>query len=272
MRILLFISTGRCGTQFVTDLLSRAASERAVVMHEPLNAKYNPRKYLRADNLHSRIESEPDISKHFMSWDDALDSGKSIIETGWPIFPWLPYISKRYENHVDVVHIVRNPIRFAFSQASHGYYSKKRLDEYTELAALLPTDVGVKHKRYEVFWPGLNAVEKSLFQWLEINDYAEELAQMGLISLRYRAEEIFLFPNRFLADIRGLSEEWGHVLHKIDSPNDVVDNFKSTLPGSVASVRYAELVSQLAQKYGYSMNLDELSEELMRRFYDKHPK
>lgn len=266
-RILLFLSTGRCGTQYITKLFSEVVGNSAVVSHEPLRAKYNPRKYLRAKSLSRSLLLEPKIMKHFRSWDEALRAGKSVIETGWPVFPWLPYIEKRYEGRVDIVHLLRDPKRFAFSQASHGYYSGRRNDQYTKLAALTPSDPGVKNKYIQGFWPDLNAVERCLFQWLEINEYAEELNDEGLISSRWRSEDIFLSPGLFLDDIRGLNSYWATVIRDTAIQSDIVDQHRYVLSESMTSIRQFVPIEHLAVKYGYDMNIEILDDELIDRFY-----
>lgn len=270
-RILLFLSTGRCGTQFITELLSRAAGDRAQVVHEPLRAQYRPRLYLRAKNLADALEAEPVIREHFRSWDILLHSGKPVVETGWPIYAWLPYLADRYRGKIDIVHVVRNPIRFAFSMASHNFYTTKRNDLFTNYAALDPHDPGVKHQEYKTLWPTLNRVERCLFQWLEINEYAEELAERGMVALRWRSEDIFLHPHEFLSDIRKLNPIWGSAFQDIDFQASRVDDYQRTLAEKMDSVRFTVAVESLARKYGYSTDLESLGQELLDRFYSGPP-
>ena len=67
---------------------------------------------------------------------------KSVFLTSKAI---APYFIERYGDAVTLVHLVRDPIRFAFSLAAHDFYDESlRNDDFTRLAALQPNDPGVR--------------------------------------------------------------------------------------------------------------------------------
>jgi hypothetical protein len=266
-RLLLFLSTGRCGTQLLTSLLADCAGARADVSHEPIGPHYRPRQHLRMRAPEAALAQRPEVAAHFARWEELLASGVAVIETGWPLFAWLPYLHQRFAGAIEIVHLTRDPIRFAFSLSSHGFYSTRRDDNYTRHAALQPDDAGVCHRDYQSLWPALNTVERSLFQWLEVNSFAEELAQQGMIALRLRAEDLFADPGAVLSALRALHPHWAAVLADTAPTTGLVDRFQIPVSDQVHGVRYTRAVADLAARLGYAMDLEGQRAELLQRFF-----
>ena len=266
-RILLFLSTGRCGTQLLTDLLAQSAGDRAVVAHEPLRAGYRPRECLRMPDPAARLRRLPDVERHFRAWDEHLAQGRAVIETGWPIFPWLPYLATRYPGALDVVHLIRDPVRTAFSMASHQYYSPQRQDDYVRWAALCPTDPGVRLGEYVALWPRLNRVERCLYHWAEVHRFAEELAASGRVSTQLRGESLFADPQGFVAQIRAIDPAWRAVLAAPCSAEAVVDRYHWPLDAGIDGLRYTESVAEIARRQGYAIDVDRQRDALITRFF-----
>lgn len=266
-RILLFLSTGRCGTQSLTQMLADCAGERARVQHEPLRAEYRPRACLRMAAPAEVLPTLPLVERHFLDWDEHLAQGRAIVETGWPIFPWLPYLAERYRGRLDVIHLIRDPVRTAFSMASHHFYSPRRADDYARWGALLPTDPGVRLVEYIPPWPQLNRVERCLFHWAEVHGYAEELTAAGIVSAQLSADGLFSDPTSFVESIRALDPVWRTVFAGAVSAGTKVDRFQCGIPDQVDGLRYTQAVADIAQRQGYVIDLDGHREALIARFF-----
>ena len=122
MELIVFLSPGRCGTQFFATYLRDAAGDRAVVRHEPLRAQYAPKLTLRAPDLDRLLPSYPPVQRHFEMITRIIEAGRVYVETGWPgSSPGFRGFWERFGDQALAVHLTRNPIRFAFSLASHGF-------------------------------------------------------------------------------------------------------------------------------------------------------
>ena len=185
-----FLSTGRCGTQWLQQALAAAYLDEAVVTHEPVRGPYEPRKYLRAyDKLHELLASEQ-VSRHVTTIRETLKS-KTYIETGWPIYPALPLIVDQLDGRVRIVHLVRHPVYVALSLAAHSLYEARQ--DWVAGVAISPFDPGVVQKELADDWASMGAYEKCLFWWTEINLYALELKEVlpGVEFTFVRYEDLF---------------------------------------------------------------------------------
>jgi hypothetical protein len=254
--VVLVVSTGRCGTQFAEHYLRAAGGARWRVEHEPVGPAYAPRRSLRHGAWHDLLPELTTVQAHVQSVDDTLARGQHYAETGWPLFSWVPYFIERYGDAVTLVHLVRDPVRFAFSLAAHGFYdAAARDDDFTQLAALEPSDRGVRLREAQTFWPQMNAVEKSLLQWYEINAYAEEL------KLRYpgrwlslRADALFAQPRALLEGLVALRPALADDLSLDTPPPSVVDEYPLRLKTWVDGVRVPQPVAELAASYGFDLS------------------
>jgi hypothetical protein len=185
-----FLSTGRCGTQWLQKALAATYSDVAVVTHEPVRGAYAPKRYLRAyDRLHELLASG-DVSMHLSFIRETLRS-RSYIETGWPCYPALPLFIEQLQGQVRIVHLVRHPVHVALSLVTHKVYDQRT--DWVAGAALSPFDEGVAQKELRHQWAKMGAYEKCLFWWTEINLYALELQErhpdIAFSFLRY--EDLF---------------------------------------------------------------------------------
>jgi hypothetical protein len=268
MKLIVFVSTGRCGTQFFADALAQAGGDRAVVTHEPLDARYAPKQTLRARDLDALLPHHPPVKEHFDDIVRITEEGKLYVETGWPVFTWIPWLLERFGDEALVVHLVRHPVRFAYSLASHGFYTPElRGDAYIQLAELHPSDPGVKHASYAGDWESLNPAEKSLFQWLEINAWAEELkaAEPGRF-ITLRSEDALSRPELLRQALVAHRPELADVFSGSGPSADAgtVDEIHLRIGFEIGALRYPPEVTALAESYGYSMEVEE--ESLTRRF------
>ncbi len=170
-----FISTGRCGTQWLASNLRDEYTDLAVVTHEPLGPRYRPKEFFRAYDDIKRIELIPEIAAHL---DDIslVKSERIYIETGWPCYSAVPLLIERFGTDLRLVHLVRHPVHTAMSLVTHQFYSAERQDEYVRFAQLDPHVPGVFHSEYASRWNEMTRYEKCLFWWTEINLYGREIA------------------------------------------------------------------------------------------------
>lgn len=112
-----FLSTGRCGTQWIAANLLGASAENAVIEHEPLHDRYYPR-LMRDSNDPEKTGNSPEILSHCEKIEEILKE-KSYIECGWPAWGAVPNLLKRFEGRINIVHFVRYPLPAACSWISH---------------------------------------------------------------------------------------------------------------------------------------------------------
>ena len=175
-RIILFISAGRCGTQWLAAHLADVYGDRALITHEPLGPHYRPRRFFRQHDRLEELAGLSEVSDHLKRVRAALDVGKTYVETGWPLFAAVPLFLTRFPGRVSLVHLTRHPIPSALSHMAHQCYAgSRRDDDYTRLAALDPFCPGVFQAEDRDRWDSFTPFEKCLFWWTEVHLYALEL-------------------------------------------------------------------------------------------------
>ena len=263
MKVIVFLSTGRCGTQFFTRYLAAAAGDRAVVTHEPIGAKYAPKQTLRASSLDELLPRYPAVDAHFAEIARVINAGQTYVETGWPVFSWVPLLIDRFGDELLLMHLTRHPVTYAQSLASLQFYAPDRKDRFALLARLHPDDPGVKHREYGAHWDSLNDVERSLFQWLEINGWAEELRSAHPDSfLTVRSEDVLAKPEGLVEAMVEREPFLAEVFRERADVERVVDKLGWSRTGDARrpvevdgrSLRLSPEVPRLAERYGYSMD------------------
>jgi len=175
-KVVLVVSTGRCGTQWLSTTLTENYANVAIIEHEPLSRKYAPNQFFRrwhSDDL-NRLTKR--LSGHFENIDSTISSGKNYIDFGWTTYSAVPALIRRFESRIHLIHLHRHPVHVALSYLSHKYYQPElRSDWFTQRAQLTPRCPGVYRTSQEDRWSTLNSYEKALFHWYQINKYALEL-------------------------------------------------------------------------------------------------
>jgi hypothetical protein len=186
--VVVFLSTGRCGTQWLAETLRRRCPGIAVE-HEPIGPLYRPREYFRCYTQPARMLAVPEVAEHM----ERIASERFYVETGWPLFAALPLFAERLGDDLRVVHLTRHPVPTALSHLAHNTYAgSPRDDPYTRLATLGPTDADVFQPHYAALWPDLTPYEKCLFWWTEVSRYAIEVPQRlpDVPFLRLKSEDV----------------------------------------------------------------------------------
>ena len=266
--VTLFISTGRCGTQWLADALARVYDDVAAVAHEPVGARYRPNQFLRRWDADVEILAIPDVAAHINDVDVKLLQ-RDYIETGWTSYAAIPMFLRRYPGRVRLVHLVRHPVPTAVSYMTHQLFNpEKRRDEFSELGVVTPFSPGVGPSDYADGWASMSEYERCLFWWTEINAYALEVAERfpDVAMTRVRTEDLFAADGAALArlvEFLGLPPREGLV----EARSRRVDRFRfkgdEDFDWRVIS-RHPQTL-RLMEAYGYS--LDEVSEDELRASY-----
>ena len=206
--LVLFLSTGRCGTQWLATNLGDIYADAATVVHEPIGPAYRCREFFRAYDRLDDMAAVAEIAQHLDEVELVLRS-RMYVETGWPLFSAIPLFERWFGSRLRVVHLTRHPVPTAISHMAHKTYGgSPRIDGYTQLAALDATCPGVFHPELGAQWHDLTPYEKTLFWWTEVHLYAEELQDRypDLPLHRVRAEDVLRGDEGAL---RGLCEFMG---------------------------------------------------------------
>jgi hypothetical protein len=170
--VIAFLSTGRCGTQWLTAGL-RELHPEIEAEHEPIGPLYKPRQYFRRYADAEALLEEPEVARHLERIEHAR---RPYTETGWPLFPALPLLARRLPRRLRIVHLTRHPVPSAMSHLAHSSYAgSPREDAYTRWATLGPADARVFQPHYAAAWARLSPYEKCLFWWTEVHLFALEL-------------------------------------------------------------------------------------------------
>jgi hypothetical protein len=186
----LFLSSGRCGTQWLAAVLARMYSDVAVVTHEPIGPMYQPKRVFRASDAAERMLGIDAVRDHIASIERIAET-KSYIETGWPSCAAIPLFRRRFGDRFRLVQLVRDPVPTAMSLVTHGFFDG-RDDEWATEALLDPTSPNVAQTEYAERWAALSPYEKCLFVWTEIHLYGEALRELSFPMMTIRTEDILL--------------------------------------------------------------------------------
>lgn len=185
-----FLSTGRCGTQWLARHLRGVYGDRARVEHEPLVTEYRPRRML-AGVGDPTVEPSPPIQAHIAAVRREL-AVKPYIECGHPCWSTLPWIARQLGAQLRVVHLVRDPVATATSWLSRGAYTPQVLAFVPERILISPFDAGATFSEYRDRWPDLLPFEKCLVYWAEVQAFALRFEQEFRGPwLRLRYEDLF---------------------------------------------------------------------------------
>ncbi|MGZ5049638.1 MAG: hypothetical protein ACXWF8_04045 [Methylobacter sp.] len=261
-----FLSTGRCGTQWLAENLSALSAGSAVIEHEPLHSRYYPR-LMHGSNDPEKTGNAEEINRHCERIEEILED-KSYIECGWPAWGAIPYLLRRFKGKINIVHLVRHPVPVACSWVSHRAFCPPLipLPHLQEKILATPFDDGTAFPHYCEQWTSMNPFEKSLFFWLEINALGLKLEKEAHAPwLRIRFEDLF-YENAMqnLVDFLGLTAQE----NTSDAFGKVKDNFHYACdtwwrPQDIQ--KYPDIVKTAMQLSYDPLDFDE--EKLWKRYY-----
>lgn len=184
------LSTGRCGTQWLHEAMQSCYGDAIAAEHEPLRTAYAPRRFFRAaHNALAAIGAIPAVAAHVERIRSEL-AHRPYFEAGWPAFAALPWLHTALDGRLRIVHLTRDPVRCAFSMATHRIYER---DDWIRDGVLTPYDGGCLTPSLQLRWPAMSEYEKCLFWWTELHRYALDLRRLrsdiAWLSLSY--EDLF---------------------------------------------------------------------------------
>ena len=190
-----FLSTGRCGTQWLAQKLSAAYGDRLRVEHEPLHLGYRPRQMLGLKTpLALDSDSATEILNHVSGIEGTLET-RDYVECGHPCWSTLPYLAHRLKGRIRIVHLVRHPIPTACSWLTHQAYTAPLLPHLQEKVLLSPFDLGACFPEYQQSWITLTPFEKCLYYWTEIQAFGLRLEHSSKVPwIRLAFENLFTEP------------------------------------------------------------------------------
>lgn len=183
-------STGRCSTQALARSLA-LADPRTIVEHEPLRAGYKPALVFRKKSRAGVVKLlNPKISRKYNEIALTINSGIRYVDTGWPIFAWLPYLEQTWKAKMIFIHLVRNPFATAASLLTHNFFLGRQ-DEYQRYGIIKSTDKNIYFKQFSARYNKLTSFEKLLVHWLEVNQFLIELHKLAQFRGLFKFEDIF---------------------------------------------------------------------------------
>lgn len=269
-RATFFLSTGRCGTQWLAASLRAAFGDRARVEHEPLGDRYRPRRMLGAGELARLPPADAArIEAHVAEIERTL-ARQDYVETGYPCWSTLPYLVRRLAGRIRIVHLVRHPVPLAYSWQSHGAYVPPLLPHLPTRVLLQPTDAGTVFPEYVERWATLHPFECGLYFWAEVHSFGLRLAACGGVPwLRLQFEE--LFCRSTLERLCGFLE-WPYRELLDRATNDLVDEHHFQLADWIEPTVVARhpRVCEVAAQLGYDPTAFD-DEALRRRYWPGSP-
>jgi hypothetical protein len=263
-RAVFFLSTGRCGTQWLARNLAATYPDRAAVEHEPLHDGYRSRELLACPDL-SEAGSAATIGGH-VSEIEAVLRTSMYIECGWPSWAALPYLAKHFAGRVAIVHLTRHPIPTACSWVTHRMYQPAVIPGlHPEKVPLSPFDAGVMLPEYRRIWDSLDPFQRCLYFWTEVHRFGLELeAKVGAAWLRLRYEDM-LSPDGLMTLLEFLDLPPRHALFDaVATPDDqyrhVADRW-----WDVTSAQHLPRLAETATMLGY--DVADVDETALRRRY-----
>jgi hypothetical protein len=170
------LSTGRCGTQWLTETIADLYGDAVRVEHEPVGPLYSPRRFFRSYAHPAAVMAVPEVRAHVNRV--AARSDRPYVETGWPLFAALPLYALMFGSELRVIHLTRHPVPSALSHLAHSAYAgSARDDAYTRLATLGPSDPRVFQPAYADQWDELTPYEKCLFWVTEVGLFGLEFEE-----------------------------------------------------------------------------------------------
>jgi hypothetical protein len=165
------LSTGRCGTQWLTKKLVAMYPDR-IICHEPLSFDYRPDLNTEAEPLHCNQEL---LLQHLSEIQRHLNEGQHYIETGFPCWRHLSWFRQHLKGRVRVVHLHREPLQTVHSLLKINAFVPPFLPHLPLKNLYLPSPDTGYLKQWQHLWPQLNPAEKNLWYWAEVQAQALQL-------------------------------------------------------------------------------------------------
>jgi hypothetical protein len=259
-----FVSTGRCGTQWLAKHLAATYADLATVAHEPLHDRYRSRELLACPDLVG-APSEALIHAHANRIERILEAS-DYVECGWPSWGAIPFLAQRFAGRMQVVHLTRHPVPTACSWVTHGMYRPAVIPGlHPEKVPVSPFDPGAALVEFQEQWDQLDPFQRNLYFWAEVHCFALRCEKsLGLPWFRVRFEE--LFSTEALSTLAGfLGVPLRSALIEAIASREDEHRSLTDIWWDVGSAARLPVLSELASELGYDLN--DVDEPALRRRY-----
>lgn len=245
------LSTGRCGTQWLTKTLRMLFPDWQIV-HEPLSFNYRPDLNTETSPL---AYNEALILQHLSAVQQRLDQGQGYIETGFPCWRHIQWFKQQLSGKVKVIHIHRDPVDTVGSLLKINAFVPPYLPQLPLKNLFLPHPGHGYLAQWQPLWQQLNPAEKNLWYWSEVQASALQLRDAWPEDdwLELRFEQLFSTTTA-----QALSTLLG-----ADTPSDIiapgrVDHYgtDAIIPCAVTFplLQHIPAISLLAKRFGYTID------------------
>ncbi len=199
-KVIYFMSTGRCGTQFLARMLGKA-DQNTMVVHEGAGPNYKSATVFQSAEFESVISQTHQIRQQFEIIDQQLAAGGSYIDTGWPAYAWGPYFEKRFGAAFQFIHLLRNPFATAASMTTHALLGDGD-DSLSNGGIIRPHQPNVSFPEFQTDYADFSYFERGLYHWLEVHSFLKnQHASPAFLG-------VFRFETLFDNGQRGLQSLW----------------------------------------------------------------
>jgi len=174
-RPVFFLSTGRCGTNWIQKLLSRDRSIKAVHEPQPNLAFQNSFAYTIQKEMSGK--KEPDSGRVYAVLQEMFLAGRELylrycyktgrrfVETNHYLTFFAPAIARLIPDAL-FVHVYRHPGEFVRSALRRGWYTHGNM---SSAAFPRPVQEDPCHSR----WASFSGIQKNAWLWTETNQFIE---------------------------------------------------------------------------------------------------
>ena len=176
------LSTGRCGTELLSQLFSQIPE--VLCYHEP-----EPRLLTLECEAYQNGQDQFDSmmmairAARFELIADCVVRGQRYVETNHRLTFFAPHLYRLFPQ-ARFVHLVRHPASFVRSAAARKYYE----GQYTDLGRITPHSGPAAEA-----WPDMSAIERSAWLWNETNSFVVNFREQDKSSrlITVKSEDLF---------------------------------------------------------------------------------
>lgn len=180
LEVVTVLSTGRCGTLYLTELLENNLINLDIY-HKPKPEFFNLNNELYHNRFNAKKLKDIYLYSRFDRLKEAYLLNRQFIETSCKTTFLATGIDSAVKN-TKFIHLIRNPYRFCESALSRNYYNS----HYANQSRIFPKD---EDKPY---WNSLTLIEKNIWNWVETNLYIEEFKSNSTSPiLTLKSEDLF---------------------------------------------------------------------------------
>ena len=256
-KVILIMSTGRCGTQFLAKLLAQG-DDNTLVVHEGAGPNYRPATVFRGGDYDKVISETHQLRDEFTRIDQQLAAGQRFIDTGWLTYAWGPYFENRYGADFQFIHLLRNPFATAASMSTHGLLGDGE-DRLNVDCIIRPFQPNVAFPEFQADYAEFSYFERGLYHWLEVHSFLKTQHISAAFQGLFRFEELFSNDNK---GVQKLWKTCGFAPDKFKNiPAYDKYNVRARRQVSLTNEKLLEKVWALALGFGYD-------EELLKTWSD----